>query len=66
MAHPVKRLALSKKTGRSYIQRAYGLKMCVAPDFSVLWSRDINAPINMQVFFVLLAAAALRAILTRS
>lgn len=40
---------MTSKTGKRYIKRVYGLYMCVMPGFTVLWNRDTNAPINMQV-----------------
>lgn len=63
MAHPPQRMVIDKN-GKKRIQRIYGLYMCVLPrgdgreePYSVLWNRDVNAPINMQV-----SAAVLRAL----
>lgn len=53
MAHPPQRL-VQTKTGRRYIKRVYGLYMSVMPGYSVLWNRDINAPINFLVRNILL------------
>lgn len=48
MSHPVAGLR-TRKDGSKYIKYVYGLYSCVLPGHSVIWNRDINAPINMQV-----------------
>ena len=48
MSHPPRGVRLGKD-GQLHVAFVNGLYICVLEGYSVVWNRDINAPINQTV-----------------